>query len=151
MEVHSLDKFVVVPAGRLRKNGALGICLERHLIQDAKSGEWVFSAQIGQLVPTRRACAYSDGKVGRPKIAAREVDAEFSRFHSQTFGKKVALFLQFLQVVFRRLQHSFGIIDRKTVAFQNGVFPRMEDRVGKGASGGQARKTRIIHNQSLDA
>ena len=143
VEVYPLDKFVVVPAGRSRKNGALGICLERHLIQDTESGEWVFSAQVGQLVPTRRICAYNDGKEERPKIAAREVDAEFSRLYSQTFGKKVALFLQFLQAVFRRLQYFFWIIDHKTVTFQNGVFPRMEDSVGKGASGGQARKAGI--------
>lgn len=86
-------------------------------IQDAKAGEWVFSAQVGRLVPTGQACARINGKVGRPRIAAREVDAECGRFYSQTFEKKIALFLQFWEAAFRRLQHFFGIVNGKTVAF----------------------------------
>ena len=31
----------------IKKNSALGICLNCHLIQDAKSGEWISMAQSG--------------------------------------------------------------------------------------------------------
>ena len=42
-------------------------------ILDAKAGEWVFSAQVGRLVPAGQACACINGKVGRPRIADHEV------------------------------------------------------------------------------
>lgn len=134
-----------------KKNGALGICLGRYLIQDAEAGEWVFSAQAGQLVSTRRACACCDGKVGRSKIAAHEVDTKFGQFYSPTLGKKIALFLQFLEAWFRRLRHFFGIANRKTVAFQNGAFPRTKVRVGTGDFCCQSGKAGSFNNQCLDA
>lgn len=91
----------------IKKNCALGIYLDYHLIQDAKLGAGIFMAQAGPLVPIRRSCVREDGKEEGQELPHMRLTPNLAGFIPKHLERKSCCFCNSWRLCFAGYSISF--------------------------------------------